>query len=246
MDSGAERKRRLALLGGAVALAALVVVVAIFISQGGDDGDTAQPAGGAGGSGDGESAKVSDISKGIPQHGVTLGDPEAPATLIEFADLQCPFCAQFATQALPTVIDEYVRDGRLKLQLRLLAFLGPDSERGAEVAAAATLQDRLWPFSELFFENQGPENSGYATDRFLRGLARETPGLDVARVSEDIDSPPANRLVRQAARQAEELGVDGTPSFFLVRGGEAPRSLELSSLDADSFTLALDEALGGG
>jgi protein-disulfide isomerase len=246
VDSGAERKRRLALLGGAVALAALVVVVAIFISQGGDDGDTAQPAGGAGGSGDGESAKVSDISKGISQHGVTLGDPEAPATLIEFADLQCPFCAQFATQALPTVIDEYVRDGRLKLQLRLLAFLGPDSERGAEVAAAATLQDRLWPFSELFFENQGPENSGYATYRFLSGLARETPGLDVARVSEDIDSPPANRLVRQAARQAEELGVDGTPSFFLVRGGEAPRPLELSSLDADSFTLALDEALGGG
>jgi protein-disulfide isomerase len=245
VDSGGERKRRLVLLGGAVALAALVVVVAILISQGGDDGDTAQPAG-AGGSGDGESAEVSDISEGIPQRGVTLGDPEAPATLIEFADLQCPFCAQFATQALPTVIDEYVRDGRLKLQLRLLAFLGPDSERGAEVAAAATLQDRLWPFSELFFENQGPENSGYATDRFLRGLARETPGLDVARVSEDIDSPPANRLVRQAARQAEELGVDGTPSFFLVRGGEAPRPLELSSLDADSFTLALDEALGGG
>ena len=246
MDSGAERKRRLALLGGALALAAIVVVVAIVISQGGDDGDTTQPAGGGGGSGGGESAEVSDISAGIPQRGVTLGDPEAPATLIEFADLQCPFCAEFATQALPTVIDEYVRDGRLKLQLRLLAFLGPDSERGAEVAAAATLQDRLWPFSELFFQNQGPENSGYATDRFLRGLARETPGLNVDRLSEDLDSPAARRLIRQAERQARDLGVEGTPSFFVVRGGEAPRPLELSSLDADSFTTALDEALGGG
>jgi protein-disulfide isomerase len=138
-----------------------------------------------------------------------------------------------------------VRTGRLKLQLRLLTFLGPDSERGAEVAAAATLQDRLWQFSELFFQNQGPENSGYATDRFLRGLARNTPGLDVAQVSQDLDSPAAARLIRQARRQADALGLQGTPSFYIVRGSGRPEAFEVSSLDADGFTSDLDTALGG-
>jgi predicted DsbA family dithiol-disulfide isomerase len=114
------------------------------------------------------------------------------------------------------------------------------------VAAGATLQDRLWQFSEVFYRNQGPENSGYATDRFLRGLARDTPGLDVAQVSKDLDSPAATRLLRQADRQAKALGVTGTPSFFIVRRGAMPEPLEVSSLDADGFTSALDTALGGG
>jgi protein-disulfide isomerase len=239
-----ERTRRLALLGGAAVIALVVVVVAIVISQGGGDDDNAEPAAG-GGSPTGDTVEVTDTFEGIPQRSVTLGDPEAPATLIEFADLQCPFCAQYATETLPAVVDQFVRTGRLKLQLRLLAFLGPDSERGAEVAAAATLQDRLWQFSELFFENQGPENSGYATDPFLRGLARNTPGLDVAQVSQDLDSPAAARLIRQAKRQADALGVQGTPSFYIVRGSGRPEPLEVSSLDADSFTSELETALGG-
>jgi protein-disulfide isomerase len=175
---------------------------------------------------------------------VTLGDPDAGATLIEFADLQCPFCAQYAVEALPAVVDRFVRGGRLRLELRLLAFLGPDSERGAEVAAAATLQDRLWQFSELFFRNQGPENSGYATDAFLRRLARATPGLDYEQVREDLDSPAAQRLIREAERQANRLGVEGTPSFYLQRGDAPPEPFEVQSLDAASVTAQLDEALG--
>ncbi len=222
-----------------MALALVVVVVAIVISQGGDDDPSTTGT-------DTTAAKTQEGLAGIPQRGVTLGNPDAPATLLEFADLQCPFCAEYATQALPTVVDQYVRTGKLKLQLRLLAFLGPDSKRGADVAAAATLQDRLWQFSEVFYRNQGPENSGYATDQFLRGLARDTPGLDVAQGSKDLDSPAATRLLRQADRQAKALGVTGTPSFFIVRRGAMPEPLEVSSLDADGFTSALDTALGGG
>jgi protein-disulfide isomerase len=237
VGSGSDRTRRLALLGGAVALALVVVVVAILISQGGDDDP---------GKADTTAATTQEGLAGIPQRGVTLGNPDAPATLLEFADLQCPFCAEYATQALPTVVDRYVRSGKLKLQLRLLAFLGPDSKRGADVAAAATFQNRLWEFSEVFYRNQGPENSGYATDRFLRRLARETPGLDVAQASKELDSPAATRLLRKADRQAKALGVTGTPSFFIVRRGAMPEPLEVSSLDADGFTSALDTALGRG
>jgi protein-disulfide isomerase len=240
-----ERNRRLLLLGGAILAAVVVVVVAIVISQGGADEEEPQPASG-GRAQPGQTAEVEELFGGIPQRGVTLGEPDAPATLIEFADLQCPFCAQYTVEALPTVIGDYVRDGRLKLELRLLRFLGPDSERGAEVAAAATLQDRGWQFSDLFFRNQGLENSGYATDAFLERLARATPGLDVDQLETDLDSPRAQALIRQAERQANRLGVEGTPSFYIRQGNGTPEPLDLSALDAATVTSALDSALGEG
>ena len=207
------------MLGVAAAVAALIVVAAILMSQGGaeDDGGAPLPP--------------------LQQDGVSLGDPDAPATLIEFADLQCPFCADYATEELPRVIDSYVRDGRLRLELRLLAFLGPDSVRGRQVAHAAALQDRMWNYTERFFRSQGPENSGYATDSFLQRLARQTPGLDVDQLADDFANPEAEALTRQAERLGRRLQVDGTPSFYLVRDGGEPEQIEIDQLD---------EALGGG
>lgn len=149
-------------------------------------------------------------------------------------------------EALPAVVEQFVLSGRLRLELQLLAFLGPDSERGAQVAAAASLQNRAWQYGELFFRNQGTENSGYATDRFLQRLARETPGLDVARLTADLNKPAASRIVRQAARRGEQLGVQGTPSFYLVRAGGRPEALSFQALDAGTVTSALNEALEGG
>jgi protein-disulfide isomerase len=226
--------RRLALLAGAAALAAVIVVVAIVISQGGADDDE-EPGSAAAPSTSADTAPG--LFEGIPQDGVALGDPDAPVTLIEFADLQCPFCAEFAIGTLPDLVDRYVRDGDVRLELRLLTFLGPDSVRGAQVAHAAALQDRLWNYTELFFQNQGPENSGYATDAFLQRLARRTPGLDIERLSADFGSPKAMALTRRADRLAGELGVEGTPAFYVVRDGGTPEPVETDSLD---------EALGGG
>lgn len=236
------------MLGGAVLAAVVVVVVAIVISQGGEDDESSTtPAAASGGSDTAaQRQEVEDLFEGIPQKGIVLGDPAAPATMTEFVDLQCPFCAQYSTEALPSVIDEYVRPGRLKLELRLLTFLGPDSERGAQVAAAAALQNRVWQYSEQFFRNQGPENSGYATDSFLQKLARETPGLNADRLAEDYGTPPAQRIIGQAAAAGRRLGVEGTPSFYIARRGGQPQPLEVQSLDAATITSAVGDALGGG
>jgi protein-disulfide isomerase len=213
---------RLGLLGAAAALAVVVVVAAIVISQSGADDD--------------EASSPPRVER-IPQDGVSLGDPDAPATLIEFADLQCPFCAEFANDELPGVIDSYVRDGRVRLELRLLAFLGPDSVRGRQVAHAAALQDRMWGYTDRFFRNQGTENSGYATNSFLQRLARQTPGLDVEQLSDDFGNQEVAALNRQADRLANRLDVGGTPSFYLVRDGGEPEPIEIDQLD---------EALGSG
>lgn len=247
MNAEPDGGRRLLLLGGAALAALLVVVVAIVISQAGDDDEA--PAAGDGAPAAEQQRQRQEVRgpfEGIPQRGLTLGDPGAPATLIEFVDLQCPFCAQYSVEALPTVVRQFVRSGRLRLELQLLTFLGPDSERGAQVAAAAALQNRGWEYSELFFRNQGAENSGYATDRFLRRLARQTPGLDVPQLSSDLGTPPARRLVSQATARGERLGVKGTPSFYLVRDGGSPEPLGFQALDAGSVTATLNEALGSG
>jgi protein-disulfide isomerase len=202
------------LLGLAAVAAIVVVAGAILISQGGaEDEEQAAPI------------------PALQQDGVWLGDPNAQATLIEFADLQCPFCAEFANDELPGVIDEYVRDGRLRLELRLLAFLGPDSVRGRDAAHAAAQQDRMWGFTERFFRNQGPENSGYATDEFLERLATQTPGLDLAQLESALGSQEVAALAREADRMARRLEVPGTPAFYLVRDGGEPEPIEIDQLD---------------
>jgi protein-disulfide isomerase len=61
---------------------------------------------------------------GIQQHGIVLGSPNAPVTLVEFADLQCPYCGEFARNALPQIVRDYVRTGRVKVAFQGLAFLG--------------------------------------------------------------------------------------------------------------------------
>ena len=86
-----------------------------------------------------------------------MGDPDAPLTVTEFVDLQCPFCAQVSATTLPTIVNDYGRSGKVQLHV-----LGPDST----VAAGAERQGKLWPFLEVFYAKQGQANSGYVTDEF--------------------------------------------------------------------------------
>ena len=67
---------------------------------------------------------------GIPQRGNVLGRQDAPVTLVEFADLQCPYCATWSNTAFPELVRDYVRPGKVRIVFAGLSFLGPDSERG--------------------------------------------------------------------------------------------------------------------
>jgi protein-disulfide isomerase len=195
---------------------------------------------GASKSSQGGELTVSSEFAGIPQHGTLLGDPKAPATLVEFADLQCPFCAQFARDALPGLLNEWVRPGRLRLDLRLVSLIGPDSRRAARLAGAAALQERLWQFSELFFLNQGTENSGYVTPAFLKAVATGTPGLYVRRALDARDSEAVAAQLRRAQQSANRLRVSATPSFFLIRPGRPPVELHPTALTAQALSSAIE------
>lgn len=179
---------------------------------------------------------------GIPQDDTSLGAPHAPATLTEFADLQCPFCADYARDVLPAVVDRYVRTGRLRLELRVLAFLGDDSVRGGRMAAAAASQDRLWPFVDAFYRNQAPENSGYADDAFLQRIGAAA-NLNMEAAVRDRDAPGASAWLTAAQRDADHYRVQGTPSFSLRVGDGKPVTVQPRQLTPESFAAALDAAL---
>jgi protein-disulfide isomerase len=208
----------------AAALAAVVVAVAAVASSSGGQSPPPRVA-------------TSDLFRGIPERGGVLGDPAAPVTVTEYLDLQCPACAAAARDTLPELVREQVRTGKVKLQARTLSFLGPDSERAARVAAGAAEQGRLWPFLEAFYAAQGPENSGYVTDEFLRSVA-SAAGVDADAALEFADSAAAQDALNRANADAQTAGVEGTPSFTVTRGDKAPHGV----VDAGSLTAAIEAA----
>lgn len=186
-----------------------------------------------------DSKQVAKVFGGIPQRGVEVGEPRASATLVEFADPQCPFCGQYSRDVLPTVVRRYVRTGRLRMRLEVLTFLGPDSERIGRLIAAASLQDRGWQLSELAYENQGDEGSAYATDEYLRKIAAATPGLDAPEALQDAKGPASKRVLDEASAAASRLSVKSTPTFYLEQRGRAPQPVEPSELTPEAFAAAL-------
>ncbi len=219
--AGARRTRAFRLLAAAGVAAALVAVAVAASSPGG------QPA---------PPVESSGLFRGIPERAGVLGDPAAPLTVTEYVDLQCPVCAATARDTLPTLVRDYVRTGKAKLDVRTLHFIGADSERAARVAAGAQEQGRLWPFLEAFYAAQGRENSGYVTDEFLRSVAA-TAGVDAQAALRFADSAAAQAPLNRANADAQQLGIDGTPTFTVAHGDGKPRVL--AGHDARSLAAAL-------
>lgn len=234
----ARQRQRLWVIGGAVALAAVVVAV-IAIASGGGSG---KPRLQAGESVPGQ-RETAALFAGIPQSGITLGNPRAPVTMVEFADLQCPYCREYTLQSLATLVNTYVRPGKVKMIFRNVAFIGTDSARAAQMSGAASLQNKLWPFIDLFYTNQQEENSGYVTDDFLRRIGGGVAGLDVTRAMNDRGLPQVQRLMDEAQTQWQSNGFSGTPSFLLGPTGGRLDALNVTQLGPAQFTAAIDKLL---
>jgi protein-disulfide isomerase len=182
---------------------------------------------------------------GIAQRGAALGSPDAPVTLVEYADLQCPYCAQWSRDALPALVDEYVRDGRLRIVFHGLAFIGPDSETALRTAVAAGRQRHLWDVVHGLYERQGAENDGWVTDALVREIAAGVPALDpdeLLRVRwTDVVEPDLAR----AAAEATRAGITGTPSFQLGHTGGALEVVSVTSLGPEGIAPAIEDVLRG-
>lgn len=188
-------------------------------------------------------ASVAALLKGVPQHGVWLGRSDAKLTLVEYVDVQCPYCARFAREVFPTVVRRYVRTGRVRILFRGLAFVGPDSLTGLRWVVAAGRQNHLWDLLELLFAGQARENSGWITQQRLVAAAGSVRGVAVSRLRRESESGAVLAEIREAARAARSAGIPGTPSFEAGRSVVKLTQLKLRSFEPRDFTKQLDALL---
>lgn len=214
IDAGAsgQTQRRLLILGGIVLVAAVIVVVAIILSSGG--GDKKKADGDGGGSGLANVAEVQKMYAGIPQSGITLGDPKAKATIVVFADPQCPYCRDFELTEFPGVVKNLVRTGKAKVQLRIRAFIGDDSVKAAGALYAAALQNKMYQASGILYNNQGEENSGWFTAEIEKQILTAA-GVDVARALKDASGDQAQQLLGATETLASRYGSQSTPDVYV-------------------------------
>jgi protein-disulfide isomerase len=230
----ASRKRRLMLLGGVLVAAIAVIAVVVVISQSGTDDPVSAEEG---------TTQANTLFAGIPQTGNVLGDPDAPVTIEEYVDLQCPFCKRFSQEGLPDVVKEYVKTGQAKIVLQTLTFIGADSERGARVAWSAADQNKMFEFVENFYANQGEENSGYATEAFLEKVAGGVDGLDVQKALDGRDSAKVSSSIQGSQSAATKANVESTPSFLVGPSGGTLSKIESRDLTINDFREPVKDAL---
>lgn len=240
--AAAHRKRRLVMLLGVLGAAAAIVVVLVLASGGGSSSKTPKVQAGEKIAGQNESAQM---LAGIPQKGITLGKASAPVTMIEFADLKCPICREYTLQAMPTLVQDYVRTGKMKIEFRNLAFIAPDSDKAAAMAGAVSQQNKLWNFADIFYFNQGNETDVYVTDAFVRKVGGGVTGLDVNKALAQRSSAAVQRYRAEANTLANKWGVTGTPTFVVGPTGGTLAKISPKSLTADAFRAPIEAALKG-
>jgi protein-disulfide isomerase len=231
VDSGERRTRLLQFGAGAVFLVIVAVVVLIVVNGNSDSGGDAQNLE--------EISSVDSLVDGIPQQGLVLGNPKAKVELIEYGDLQCPVCKAFSEEILPPIIENQVKNGEVKLIFRNFIIIGPQSGPAGAAALAAGAQGRGWNYLELFYRNQGKENSGYADDEFLTAVAKGSGVKDIAKWQTERKGTEFTDEVTTTSEQAQTFGFTGTPSFAI----KGPNSKGVELLGTPSSPGEFEEAI---
>jgi protein-disulfide isomerase len=200
---------------------------------------------GSGPSGTGDVTKAAReataLFAGLPQRNAMLGQPSAPVTLTEYADLQCPACREAALERLPHLLKRWVRPGTVRLVIRPLVFIGPDSEIGALATVAAGRQDSAWTLADTLYRVQGQENSGWL-DRSVVSRAAQALGLDSAAFARATAGRAARAAVQANQRGFMAIGANSTPTF-VARGPGGLKGVEGVPTDA-GFDDLVRRALG--
>jgi protein-disulfide isomerase len=154
--------------------------------------------------------------------GLTMGDPNAPVKLIEFADFQCPGCGVYWSNTEPTVIQNYVETGKVFYTFSPFSFVGSfvrnnpydESIKSAEAAYCANDQGKFWEYRDYIFANQIGENQGAFSEKRLLAFA-ESLSLDMKTFSTCLKSAEHYQDVMDANDFATNSGINQTPSFTI-------------------------------
>jgi protein-disulfide isomerase len=226
-------RNRLILVASAVGAAALLAVVLIIVAG---NKKSAAPA-----TTTTAAAPLRSLA-GIPQQGTTLGKASAAATMIVYEDPQCPYCRSWNASTLPTVVDQYVRTGKLKLEYRGVVIIGQDSVRGLRAIYAAAEQNKGWSFADALYGHQGVENSGWITNNVILAAAREA-GADGQAILAAMGSKQVSAALTTSQKEATADQLRGTPTFIVERPPARAQQLTVAGLDPASFMPSLTAAL---
>ena len=142
-----------------------------------------------------------------------LGRADAPVTIVEFSDFECPFCQRFSSSILPQVKRDYVDTGKVRyvfLDLPL-EHLHPQARKAAEAAHCSAEQGKFWEMHDLLFAQAGKLDPRQYTD-FSRKLGMDAAAFDLCLGS----GRHAAKIDRNKA-SASAIGIDATPSFILSK-----------------------------
>lgn len=155
--------------------------------------------------------------RGAPSKGTT----DAPVTMIEFSDFQCPHCRRHARETMPQVERDYIATGKLRYVFRDLPIsMRPRSRRAAEAAHCAGDQGRYWQMHDRLFA------SANATSDDHLQVHAEVLGLDTDVFLACLNDGKRADVVLRSAEEAEELGISGTPTFlFGISDGDSVRDI---------------------
>ena len=142
------------------------------------------------------------------------GDPNAPVTMVEFGDFQCPFCGRFFAQTEPQIDEKYIQSGKVRFGYFGFAFLGQESNWAAEAAECAADQNKFWEYYDLLYSSQSGENQGAFNKDNLKKFA-ENLGLNMTTFNKCLDSGKYTQLIQEESSAASSIGVSSTPTFLI-------------------------------
>lgn len=170
-----------------------------------------------------------------------LGSKDAPVTIFEFGDFQCPSCRAWFLSEEPQIIQRLVNTGQAKLVWKDFDFYGPDSRYASAAAYAAGEQGKFWEFHDILYKNQQTPNSGWASRANLVRFA-QTLGLNMTEFNQSFDSGKYDSLIQSNFNDGEQLGASGTPTFFVV--GPTGKVVKIAGPQpADVFESAVSSVL---
>ncbi|MFJ6798818.1 DsbA family protein [Streptomyces sp. NPDC091268] len=236
MPSSSPSSRKPLLISAGVALAAVTLGLVSWQAtapaeedpgRSGASAASAAPEGGA-------ALRLAALARREAGDKLAVGRPDAPVVLIEYSDFKCGYCAKFARDTEPALMEKYVEDGTLRIEWRNFPIFGAESEAAAKAAWAAGQQDRFRQFHEAAYA-EGAKEKGFGQAR-LEELARQAGVPDLEKFKQDAAGDAAAAALRKDREEGYRIGVQSTPSFLV---GGAPLA---GAQPLEAFTAAIATA----
>ena len=180
-----------------------------------------------------------DISKIKTAGEPTVGNQNAPVTMAYWYDYQCPFCKRHEEEVMPQIVKDYVLTGKIKIVFKDFQFLSEDSQRLGKVARAVweLAPTKFYEWHKAVFDNQGTENTGWATDAKILSITTSVLGASDAQKAMQLAVKNADVYQKEMDADKAEggaMGIRGTPGTIIGKqliSGAQPYSVFKQVID---------------